>query len=237
MNKALDTVLAAIEDKQGKDTLKIPLKNAFTDYFIVTSGGSPPQTQAIADEIERKMAEIGREAQGIEGYREGGWILMDYGDIVVHIFLPENREYYHLEKLWQYQKINKRRDIMSFEVLNTHKAPAAIGPYCQGTKQGGLILTSGQLPINPETGEQQKEIKAATRQSLENVLAVVEAGGGQLTDISKCTVLLKDIADFPAVNEVYADFFGDHKPARSCFQVGALPADAVVEIEAIAYVK
>ena len=125
---------------------------------------------------------------------------------------------------------------ISFEVLNTHKAPAAIGPYCQGTKQGSLALTSGQLPINPENGELVNEIKAATKQSLTNCLEVVMAAGGKLTDISKCTVLLKDIKDFPAVNEVYTEFFGDHKPARSCFQVGALPKDALIEIEAIAYV-
>ena len=74
---------------------------------------------------------------------------------------------------------------MSFEVLNTHKAPAAIGPYCQGTKQGSLVLTSGQLPINPENGELVNEIKAATKQSLTNCLEVVMAAGGKLTDISK----------------------------------------------------
>ncbi len=125
---------------------------------------------------------------------------------------------------------------MNFEVLTSKNAPAAIGPYCQGTKQGRLILTSGQLPINPATGELCEDVKEATKQSLTNCLEVVKAGGGELTDISKCTVLLRDINDFAAVNEVYAAFFGDHKPARSCFQVGALPKNAPVEIEVIAYV-
>ncbi len=101
MDKAITTILTAIDDKHGKDTVQIDLKDAFTDHFIVTTGNTPAQTQAIYDEVERKMDEAGRTLTHTSGYREGSWIIMDYDDVVVHIFLPEQREYYNLEKLWQ----------------------------------------------------------------------------------------------------------------------------------------
>jgi len=124
---------------------------------------------------------------------------------------------------------------MSLNFINTDKAPAAIGPYSQGTKVNNLIFTSGQLPIVPETGELiTDDIKKATKQSLDNVLAIVEAAGGKLTDILKVNIYLKNMDDFGAVNEVYADFFKDHKPARSCVQVAKLPKNGDIEIEAIA---
>lgn len=126
---------------------------------------------------------------------------------------------------------------MTINFISTDKAPAAIGPYSQGTKAGNLIFTSGQLPIVPETGELIKDdIKKATKQSLSNVLSVVEAAGGKLTDIAKVNVYIKDMEDFPKVNEVYEEFFKDHKPARSCVEVSRLPKDANIEIEAIAVI-
>ncbi len=126
---------------------------------------------------------------------------------------------------------------MTINFISTDKAPAAIGPYSQGTKAGNLIFTSGQLPIVPETGELIKDdIKKATKQSLSNVLSVVEAAGGKLTDIAKVVIFIKNMEDFPKINEVYEDFFKDHKPARSCVEVSRLPKDANIEIEAIAIV-
>lgn len=126
---------------------------------------------------------------------------------------------------------------MTINFISTDKAPAAIGPYSQGTKAGNLIFTSGQLPIVPDTGELIKDdIKKATKQSLSNVLSVVEAAGGKLTDIAKVVIFIKNMEDFPKVNEVYEEFFKDHKPARSCVEVSRLPKDANIEIEAIAIV-
>ena len=123
---------------------------------------------------------------------------------------------------------------MSKKIIFTEKAPAAIGPYSQGNKIGQLIFTSGQLPLNPETGELYNEIKRATKQSLENVKAIIEAGGSSLDKVVKVVIFLKNMKDFAQVNEVYAEYFKENSPARSCVQVGKLPKDALIEIEAIA---
>lgn len=122
------------------------------------------------------------------------------------------------------------------KVLNTEKAPDAVGPYVQGMSAEKFVFTSGQLPINPETGELVMDcIKKATRQSLTNVLEIVKSAGGDVKNIMKVNIFVKDMNDFAAVNEEYAAFFGDHKPARSCVEVARLPKDAKIEIEAIAY--
>ncbi|MDY5964289.1 MAG: Rid family detoxifying hydrolase, partial [Peptostreptococcus porci] len=102
------------------------------------------------------------------------------------------------------------------EVIFTDKAPAAVGPYSQAIKAGNVVYCSGQIPLVPETGALvEGDIKAQAEQSLKNVKAVVTEAGADLTNIVKTTVYLVDMADFGAVNEVYSDFFGDHKPARS----------------------
>lgn len=116
----------------------------------------------------------------------------------------------------------------------TSKAPAAIGPYSQGKDIGNLVFTSGQLPINMETGNMETEIKAATKASLENVKAILEEAGLTMSDIVKTTVFISDMENFGQMNEVYATFFGESAPARSCVQVARLPKDALVEIEAVA---
>lgn len=121
------------------------------------------------------------------------------------------------------------------QVISTKNAPGAIGPYSQGMIVGDLIFTSGQLPINPATGELITEIKEATKTSLENVKAILEEAGSSLDKVVKTTVFLKDVNDFAAVNEVYAKYFTSDFPARSCFEVGKLPKDAVIEIEVIAH--
>ena len=125
---------------------------------------------------------------------------------------------------------------MNREIINTIKAPAAIGPYSHGNKIGDLIFTSGQLPINPETKELITEIKAATRQSLENVKGILEEVGSSMDKVVKATVFVKDLGQFGEVNEVYSEYFGQNSPARICVQVAKLPMDAVIEIEVIAHV-
>lgn len=123
---------------------------------------------------------------------------------------------------------------MTREIVSTKNAPSAIGPYSQGIKIGNLVFTSGQIPLNPATGEVEKEIKGATKQCLENVKAILEEAGTSLEKVAKCVIFLKDMNDFAAVNEVYGEYFGSILPARSCVQVAKLPLDVLIEIEAIA---
>ncbi|MBE5965416.1 MAG: RidA family protein [Lachnospiraceae bacterium] len=120
------------------------------------------------------------------------------------------------------------------KVINMDKAPKAVGPYSQAIQADSMLITSGQLPINPETAAiDSDDIKWQTRQSLENIKAILESAGESLKDVLKTTVFLSDIHDFAAMNEVYATYFAEPYPARSCFQVAALPMGAKVEIEVI----
>ncbi|WP_088228003.1 RidA family protein [Desulfosporosinus sp. FKB] len=123
---------------------------------------------------------------------------------------------------------------MSKQTLNTPNAPAAIGPYSQGIKAGNLIFTSGQLPLNPQTGELVADIEGATKQSLDNVKAILESSGSSLGKVVKTVVFLRDMNDFAAMNAIYAAYFPENPPARSAVQVARLPKDAILEIEAIA---
>ncbi|MCO1602381.1 MULTISPECIES: RidA family protein [Desulfosporosinus] len=123
---------------------------------------------------------------------------------------------------------------MNKQTLNTQNAPAAIGPYSQGVKVGNLIFTSGQLPINTQSGELVADIEGATKQSLDNVKAILESSGSSMDKIVKTVVFLRDMNDFAAMNTVYATYFPTNPPARSAVQVARLPKDAIVEIEAIA---
>ena len=124
---------------------------------------------------------------------------------------------------------------MSKTAIHTEQAPAAIGPYSQGIKAGNTVYVSGQIPIDPATGEfAGEDIAAQTRQSLTNIREILKAGGADMSHVVKTTVLLKDIADFAAMNEVYAEFFTEPYPARAAFQAAALPKGALVEIEAVA---
>ncbi len=121
------------------------------------------------------------------------------------------------------------------KVISTDKAPSAIGPYSQGIAAGNLVFSSGQLPVDPATGEfAGDDIATQTRQCLKNLSAVLEAEGVSLANVTKTTVFLQDLSHFVAMNEVYSEFFPSEPPARSCFQVAALPKAALVEIEAIA---
>ena len=118
--------------------------------------------------------------------------------------------------------------------LKTGQAPAAVGPYAQGLRLGDLVFCSGQLPIDPTTGNIPADVEGQTRQSLANVAAVLEAGGASLATVVKTTVFLKDMNQFALMNAVYQECFGASVPARSTIEVARLPRDVLVEIEAIA---
>ena len=121
------------------------------------------------------------------------------------------------------------------KTLHTDKAPAAVGPYSQATEVNGFIFTSGQIPLIPETGELvSDDIKKATARSLDNIKAILEEAGSSLDKVLKVNIFLDDVNDFAAVNEVYAKYFTENKPARSCVEVANLPKKALIEIEAIA---
>ena len=115
--------------------------------------------------------------------------------------------------------------------IQTNNAPQAIGPYSQAVKFGNLLITSGQLGIDPATGNIPATIEEQTRQSLENVKAIVEAAGASMDQVVKTTVFLKDMNDFATVNGIYAQYFSEPYPARSAVEVARLPKDGLVEIE------
>jgi 2-iminobutanoate/2-iminopropanoate deaminase len=120
------------------------------------------------------------------------------------------------------------------KIIATNNAPAAIGPYSQAVELNGTLFISGQIPVNPATGEMPQGIEAQTRQVLKNIGAILEADGLTYNDVVKTTVMIANMADFAAMNAVYAEFFTQDKPARVCFQAAALPKNALVEIEAVA---
>ncbi len=125
---------------------------------------------------------------------------------------------------------------MSNEAIVTDKAPAALGPYSAAVKSGNVIHVSGQLPVDPATGEfAGEDIASQTRQSLTNIQNILAAAGATMANVAECTVLLDDINDFAGMNEVYGEFFSEPFPARAAFEVAALPKAAKVEIKAVAY--
>ena len=126
---------------------------------------------------------------------------------------------------------------MANKIVSTDKAPGAIGPYSQAVEASGMLFCSGQIPIDPSTGEfVEGDVAEQTRQVLQNLDAVLQAGGSDLERVVKTTVFLADMNDFSAVNEVYSEFFSTNKPARATVQAARLPRDARVEIECIALV-
>jgi 2-iminobutanoate/2-iminopropanoate deaminase len=123
------------------------------------------------------------------------------------------------------------------QTVHTDDAPAAIGPYSQAVVHAGVVYTAGQIPLDPRTGEMVGgDVQAQTRRVFDNLRAVLEAAGASLASVLKTTVFLRDMNDFAAMNEVYAEAFGEHRPARSAVQAARLPRDASVEIEAVAVV-
>ena len=123
---------------------------------------------------------------------------------------------------------------MAFQVIHTDRAPAAVGPYSQAVRAGNLLIISGQLGLDPLTGNLPEGVEAQTKQSLENIGAILAEAGLALTDVVKTTVFISNMNDFARVNGIYAAFSGEHKPARSCVEVSALPKNGLVEIEVIA---
>jgi 2-iminobutanoate/2-iminopropanoate deaminase len=127
---------------------------------------------------------------------------------------------------------------MNKEIISTKKAPAALGPYSQAVKVGNLLYTSGQIPIDPATGDYLNDnIEMAAERVFLNLKAVLDEAGTSFDKVVKTTVFLKDLNDFVPFNEIYAKFFTENQPARSCVEVGKLPKDALVEIELVAIVE
>jgi 2-iminobutanoate/2-iminopropanoate deaminase len=125
---------------------------------------------------------------------------------------------------------------MTKQIISTDKAPKAIGPYSQAVRAGDFLFCSGQIPMDPETGELVTgEIGAQTERVLQNIQAVLEAAGAGLDRVVRCTVFLADMDDFGAMNEVYGRFFTEHPPARAAVEVSRLPKGVGVEITAVAY--
>ena len=120
------------------------------------------------------------------------------------------------------------------KVITSSRAPAAIGPYSLAIQAGNMLFSSGQLGLNPETGALPEGVEAQTRLSLAHIQAILDEAGFAKSDVVKTTVFIRDMNDFAAVNAIYADFFGDCKPARSCVEVARLPKDGLVEIELVA---
>lgn len=126
---------------------------------------------------------------------------------------------------------------MTKEIVSTEKAPAAIGPYSQAVKYGNIVFTSGALGVDPKTGAfPEGGIQVQAKQCLENLKTVLEASGSRLGNVLKTTVFIKDMNDFPKINEVYGQYFTKEQPGRSCVEVARLPKDALIEIEAIAFI-
>lgn len=126
---------------------------------------------------------------------------------------------------------------MKHQVIHTDNAPNAIGPYSQAVKAGNMLFVSGQVPFVPETMEiVEGDVKAQTAQSLKNVQAILAEAGLDFSHVVKSTVFIKDMNEFAQINEVYAEFFGENKPARACVEVARLPKDVKVEIEVIAVI-
>lgn len=122
------------------------------------------------------------------------------------------------------------------EIIFTENAPRPVGPYSQAIRAGSFLFIAGQIPIDPKTGKVTGEdIKEQGRRALENIRAIVEAAGGRIRDIVKVNVYIRDIKLFGEFNEVYSEFFKEHRPARAVVEVSGLPKDVLVEIEAIAY--
>ena len=126
---------------------------------------------------------------------------------------------------------------MSKKIISTPHAPAAVGPYSQAVVTGNMVFTAGQIALDPATGKMlADDITIQTEQVLKNLTAVLTAAGSSLENVVKCTVFLKDMGEFAAMNAVYGQFFSENPPARSAVQAAALPLGARVEIEAIAFV-
>ena len=131
-----------------------------------------------------------------------------------------------------YANASERWKIMQ-NVIKTDKAPSAIGPYSQAIEVNGMVYTSGVIPVNPATGEIVEGVEAQAKQAIGNLINLVEAAGSSADKVIKTTVFIKNMNDFGKINEIYATFFKEPYPARSCVEVARLPKDVLIEIEAV----
>lgn len=138
---------------------------------------------------------------------------------------------------WAVYDTARKKEIKMKKAINAKNAPAAVGPYVHAVEAGEMIFTSGQLGLDPVTGELPEGVEAQTHQSLKNLGAVLEAAGSDFAHVVKTTVFLDNIGDFAAVNAIYAEYFKGEAPARSCVEVAKLPKGGLIEIEAIAVKK
>lgn len=125
----------------------------------------------------------------------------------------------------------------NMKTIHTNKAPEALGPYSHAVVVNDIVYTSGQIPFNAFNELVSEDISVQTKQVLENVQAILQEAGADMDSVIKTTIFIKDMNDFPLINEVYGEFFNAHRPARSCVEVARLPKDVKIEIEAIAQVK
>ena len=123
------------------------------------------------------------------------------------------------------------------QIVHTNKAPEAIGPYSQGIIVNNLFYSSGQIPLTPEGEMVEPDITKQTHQVFANLKAVLEAAGASFDSVVKTTMYIKNMDDFPTINDIYSRYFAEHKPARSCVEVARLPKDAWIEVEGIARIK
>lgn len=123
------------------------------------------------------------------------------------------------------------------QIVHTNKAPEAIGPYSQGIIVNNLFYSSGQIPLTPEGEMVEPDITKQTHQVFANLKAVLEAAGASFDSVVKTTMYIKNMDDFPTINDIYSRYFAEHKPARSCVEVARLPKDALIEVEVIALIK
>ena len=163
--------------------------------------------------------------------------MLQYTSVINCIFNTRNyygnKNYVSVEVEQQHNK-NKEREVSIMKKLVTDKAPAAIGPYSQAIEINGMVFTSGQIPVNPATGEIAATVEEQAEQALKNVAAVLAAAGTGMENVIKTTVFIKEMNDFGKINEIYAKFFTGAYPARSCVEVARLPKDVLIEVEAIA---
>lgn len=124
---------------------------------------------------------------------------------------------------------------MTVKLISSQNVPATVGPYSHAAISGGLIFTSGQLPINPLTGNISNDIREQTRQCLKNCISIINDCNADIEDVVKTTIYIKDMNQFVSMNEVYAGYFSPHKPARVCVEVARLPKDVLIEIDMVAY--
>ncbi|MBO8137335.1 MAG: RidA family protein [Desulfotomaculum sp.] len=120
-------------------------------------------------------------------------------------------------------------------IISTKEAPAAIGPYSQAVRVGPLLFVSGQIPVNPATGDIPGNVQDQTHQSMKNLQAIIQEAGGTLKNVVKTTVFIKNMDQFAEVNEVYGQYFQEDPPARACVEAARLPKDVLVEVEAVVY--